>query len=252
MALSMHTAPRLRQTAQRTAPRTPLVRMPSTNARRVEREVAPPSSARTSSIDLGWDAIQRDEPSPPKPDSGSSVARFMPTLPSAFSRSSAMETLPGIGPMLAPASRADSLKELRRASPGHVTLFDVDAPRHLPTLRGEHGARLRGLLSIVIVAVVGFAVGFGANFGLTLSRVPTRSPGSAASVVPQVRSALPTESSRVIAPAPEPVETPPATSSTPANTAHPADSAVGARTPSGVRARRRPSLRTPGASDNPY
>jgi hypothetical protein len=133
-----------------------------------------------------------------------------------------------------------------------LTLFDVDAPLH-PSLPNEHGSRLRGLLAIAIVAVVGFVVGFGANLGLTLSRVPTRSLTSAGNDVPPVHSALAAEPSPAATPMPELVEMPTAASSTPATAARPADSAAGVQTTSGaLRSRRRPSLRIPGASDNPY
>jgi len=256
MTHSIQTAPRPQRTAQRTAPRSPLVRLPSTRAPRVEREAAASSCARTSSIDVGWDAIQRDKQPEPNRDSRSSFSRFTPTLPSAFSRSSAMETLPGIGPVLAPASRAHTAKELRRSAPGHATLFDVDVPRHLPALPadlfGQHGAHLRRLLPVALVALVGFAVGFGANFGLTL----TRAPATAATVVPQVHSGLVVEPAPVMAPAPAPEEIPSVAGPTLATSeakAPAAGSTVSTRAPSGVaRTRRRPAFHNRESSDNPY
>jgi hypothetical protein len=256
MTHSLQTAPRPQRTAPRNATRLPLVRLPSVNAPRVERETAASSRARTSSIDVGWEGAQRDKQPEPNRDSLSSFSRFTPTLPSAFSRSSTMETLPGIGPMLAPVSRAHTAKELRRSIPGHVTLFDVDVPQHLPALPsdrfGQHGARVRQWLPVALVALVGFAVGFGVNFGLTR----TRAPASAAAVVPEVQSAVVVETAAVVAPAPAPEETPSTAGPTPTTSeakAPTAGSAVSARAPSGVaHARRRPALHNSGSSDNPY
>ena len=259
MTYSTQTAPRLHLTAQRSSSRASSAHPPRGALPRAERESAASSRARTSLIDLGWGAADQDKWSEPQRDSHSSFSRFTRALPAAFSRASATATLPGIGPMLAPGSRARSEKELRRSKPGHATLFDVDVPQHLPELSAglpsARSARWLRLLPIAIVAVAGFAIGFGLGASRPSVSLPSPSSALPAQYAPPAQSALSLAPTADVVPMAEALEAPaepPTAQASSEVEARPADSAVRAAPHSGNSRAPRGKRSHIAASDNPY